>query len=176
MNVEIIQSNRFGKHVVAMIYTGLTRQRDGREAVREGRAQRLQVLLQEAVSRAFLQHVSFQTVHGRPHALHVLLQGCVALLIFHVRLSELSQFSLTCWNTHGHDKTRGDVTGALTLDSTHLYCGLGTLRWKWEYQRRSDPLSLDPSERRRERAEGERSDIIYTEKRQRLKLSEICHR
>lgn len=78
----------------------LTGQGDGREAVCEGRAQGVQVLQQEAVSRAFLLHVSFQTLHSGAHALHMFLQRRVTLLILHIGLSQLPQFSLTRYNTH----------------------------------------------------------------------------
>lgn len=141
----------------------LTGQGDGREAVCEGRAQGVQVLLQEAVSCAFLLHVSFQTLHGGAHALHMLLQRRVTLLILHIVLSQLPQFSLTRYNTQSTNAFH-TITHRLTHSTalgSHLYCDSETLQWRWEYQTRSDPLSPDPSERPTESC----SDFIYFEDR-----------
>lgn len=72
----------------------LTWQGQGAEAGGQRLAQRLQVLVEEAVASPLLHHVALQPLHGGAHALHVLLQGGVALLVLHVGLAELTHLRL----------------------------------------------------------------------------------
>lgn len=85
----------------AASFASLTWQRDPGEAAGECLAQGLQVLLQHRVAAALLDHVHLQLLHGRAHALHVLLQRRVPLLELHVGLAQLPQLRLTGCE-HGH--------------------------------------------------------------------------
>lgn len=53
------------------------------------------MLLQHGVAAALLDHVHLQLLHGRAHALHVLLQRGVPLLKLHVGFAQLPQLCLT---------------------------------------------------------------------------------
>lgn len=75
----------------------LTWQRHGSKAAGERLPQGVQVLLQHRVAAALLDHVHLQLLHGRAHALHVLLQGSIPLLKLHVGLAQLPQLRLACW-------------------------------------------------------------------------------
>lgn len=70
-----------------LAWAALTWQRHRGEAGGERLAQGLQVLAQEPIAAPLLHHVALQPLHRPPHALDVLLQGGVALLVLHVGLA-----------------------------------------------------------------------------------------
>ena len=75
----------------------VTRQGHAGEAAGQHLPQRLQVLLQDGVAAALLDHVHLQLLHRCAHALHVLLQRRVPLLKFHVGFAKLTELCLPSW-------------------------------------------------------------------------------